>query len=206
MSYILLFLLYVYDVLELYFDKQIMEIYYIKYYQIYVNNVNAVLESLLEFVNLLVEELIIKLDQLLADKKIVLCNNVGGYVNYSLFWKGLKKGIILQGDLKAVIECDFGFVDNFKVEFEKAAVFCFGFGWVWLVLKGDKLVVVFIVNQDFLLMGEVIFGVFGFLIMGLDVWEYVYYLKFQNCCLDYIKEFWNVVNWDEAAVCFAVKK
>ena len=112
----------------------------------------------------------------------------------------------LQGDLKAAIERDFGSVDNFKAEFEKAAATRFGSGWAWLVLKGDKLAVVSTANQDSPLMGEAISGASGFPIIGLDVWEHAYYLKFQNRRPDYIKAFWDVVNWDEAAARFAAKK
>ena len=183
-----------------------MEIHHTKHHQTYVNNANAALESLPEFANLPVEELITKLDQLPADKKTVLRNNAGGHANHSLFWKGLKKGTTLQGDLKAAIERDFGSVDNFKAEFEKAAASRFGSGWAWLVQKGDKLAVVSTANQDSPLMGEAISGASGFPIVGLDVWEHAYYLKFQNRRPDYIKEFWNVVNWDEAAARFAAKK
>ena len=175
-------------------------------HQTYVNNANAALESLPEFANLSAEELITKLDQLPADKKTVLRNNAGGHANHSLFWKGLKTGTTLQGDLKAAIERDFGSVENFKAEFEKAAATRFGSGWAWLVLKGDKLAVVSTANQDSPLMGEAISGASGFPIIGLDVWEHAYYLKFQNRRPDYIKAFWDVVNWDEAAARFAAKK
>lgn len=205
MSYTLPSLPYAYDALEPHFDKQTMEIHHTKHHQTYVNNANAALENLPEFADLPVEELITKLDQVPADKKTVLRNNAGGHANHSFFWKGLKKGTTLQGDLKAAIERDFGSVDNFKAEFEKAAATRFGSGWAWLVLKGDKLAVVSTANQDSPLMGEAISGASGFPILGLDVWEHAYYLKFQNRRPDYIKEFWNVVNWDEAAARFAAK-
>ncbi len=104
---------YAYDALEPHFDKQTMEIHHTKHHQTYVNNANAALESLPEFASLPVEPTT-KLDQLPADKKTVLRNNAGGHANHSLFWKGLKKGTTLQGDLKAAIERDFGSVDNFK--------------------------------------------------------------------------------------------
>lgn len=148
MSYTLPSLPYAYDALEPHFDKQTMEIHHTKHHQTYVNNANAALESLPEFANLSAEELITKLDQLPADKKTVLRNNAGGHANHSLFWKGLKTGTTLQGDLKAAIERDFGSVENFKAEFEKAAATRFGSGWAWLVLKGDKLAVVSTANQD----------------------------------------------------------
>ncbi|CDL07467.1 Manganese superoxide dismutase [Klebsiella pneumoniae IS43] len=206
MSYTLPSLPYAYDALEPHFDKQTMEIHHTKHHQTYVNNANAALESLPEFANLSAEELITKLDQLPADKKTVLRNNAGGHANHSLFWKGLKTGTTLQGDLKAAIERDFGSVENFKAEFEKAAATRFGSGWAWLVLKGDKLAVVSTANQDSPLMGEAISGASGFPIIGLDVWEHAYYLKFQNRRPDYIKAFWDVVNWDEAAARFCRQK
>ncbi|KAB8309956.1 superoxide dismutase [Mn] [Erwinia endophytica] len=205
MSYSLPSLPYAYDALEPYFDKQTMEIHHTKHHQTYVNNANAALEGT-EFASLPVEELITKLDQVPADKKTVLRNNAGGHANHSFFWKGLKTGTTLSGDLKAAIEKDFGSVDAFKAEFEKAAATRFGSGWAWLVKKGDKLAVVSTANQDSPLMGEAIAGVSGTPIIGLDVWEHAYYLKYQNKRPDYIKAFWEVVNWDEAAVRFSAAK
>ena len=188
-----------------YFDKQTMEIHHTKHHQTYVNNANAALEGT-EFADLPVDELITKLDQLPADKKGPLRNNAGGHANHSLFWKGLKTGTTLQGDLKAAIEKDFGSVENFQEAFEKAAATRFGSGWAWLVKQGDKLAVVSTANQDNPLMGEAIAGASGYPILGLDVWEHAYYLKYQNKRPDYIKAFWNVVNWDEAAARFAAAK
>lgn len=199
MSYTLPSLPYAYDALEPHFDKQTMEIHHTKHHQAYVNNANAALEGLTEFANLPVDELIKKLDQVPADKKTALRNNAGGHANHSLFWKGLKLGTTLTGELKAAIEHDLGSVDAFKEVFEKAAATRFGSGWAWLVLKDGKLGVVSTANQDSPLMGEAISGVSGYPILGLDVWEHAYYLKYQNRRPDYIKAFWNVVNWDEAA-------
>ena len=110
----------------------------------------------------------------------------------------MKKGTTLQGALKDAIERDFGSVENFKAEFEKAAATRFGSGWAWLVLENGKLAVVSTANQDNPIMGKEFAGCSGTPIFGLDVWEHAYYLKFQNRRPDYIKEFWNVVNWDEA--------
>jgi Fe-Mn family superoxide dismutase len=205
MSYSLPSLPYAYDALEPHFDKQTMEIHHTKHHQTYVNNANAALEGT-EFADLPVYELITKLDQLPADKKGPLRNNAGGHANHSLFWKGLKTGTTLQGELKAAIEKDFGSVEKFQEEFEKAATTRFGSGWAWLVKKGDKLAVVSTANQDNPLMGEAVAGVSGYPIIGLDVWEHAYYLKYQNKRPDYIKAFWNVVNWDEAAARFASAK
>lgn len=207
MSYTLPSLPYAYDALEPHFDKQTMEIHHSKHHQAYVNNANAALESLSDDLKKLsAEELITQLDKVPAEKRTVLRNNAGGHANHSLFWKGLKKGTTLQGDLKAAIERDFGSIESFKEKFEQAAATRFGSGWAWLVLKDGKLAVVSTANQDSPLMGESVSGTSGYPIVGLDVWEHAYYLKFQNRRPDYIKEFWNVVNWDEAANRFAEAK
>ncbi|MEI7064484.1 superoxide dismutase [Mn] [Dickeya chrysanthemi] len=207
MSYSLPSLPYAYDALEPHFDARTMEIHHSKHHQAYVNNANAALESLPEFAGLSAEELITKLDQLPADKKGPLRNNAGGHANHSLFWKGLKLGTTLEGELKAAIERDFGSVDEFKTKFEQAAATRFGSGWAWLVLKDDgKLAVVSTANQDSPLMGEAISGASGYPIIALDVWEHAYYLQYQNRRPDYIKAFWFVVNWDEAAKRFAEAK
>lgn len=204
MSYTLPSLPYAYDALEPHFDKQTMEIHHSKHHQAYVNNSNAALETLSDDLkNLSAEELIAQLDKVPAEKRTVLRNNAGGHANHSFFWKGLKKGTTLAGDLKAAIERDFSSVDSFKEKFEQAAATRFGSGWAWLVIKDGKLAVVSTANQDSPLMGESVSGASGLPIVGLDVWEHSYYLKFQNRRPDYIKEFWNVVNWDEAAKHFA---
>lgn len=208
MSYTLPPLPYAYDALEPHFDKQTMEIHHSKHHQAYVNNANAALESLPdELKNLSAEDLIAQLDRIPAEKRAILRNNAGGHANHSLFWKGLKLGTQLTGDLKAAIERDFGSVDEFKAKFEQAATTRFGSGWYWLVYQDGKLAVVSTANQDSPLMGENFSGASGYPIVGLDVWEHAYYLKYQNRRPDYIKAFWDVVNWDEAAKRFAdVKK
>ncbi|WP_337264740.1 MULTISPECIES: superoxide dismutase [Mn] [unclassified Serratia (in: enterobacteria)] len=206
MSYSLPSLPYAYDALEPHFDQQTMEIHHTKHHQTYVNNANTVLEAYPELAPLSVEALIQDLDKVPADKRTFMRNNAGGHANHSLFWKGLKTGTTLSGDLKTAIERDFGSVEKFQEEFEKAAATRFGSGWAWLVLKGDKLAVVSTANQDSPLMGEAVSGASGFPIIGLDVWEHAYYLKFQNRRPDYIKAFWNVVNWDEAAKRFTEAK
>ncbi|MCU6275646.1 superoxide dismutase [Mn] [Morganella morganii] len=206
MSYVLPALPYAYDALEPHFDKMTMEIHHTKHHQTYVNNTNTALEAFPEMANLDIDDLIAQLDKFPADKRTFIRNNAGGHSNHSMFWKGLKTGTTLQGDLKAAIERDFGSVEAFQVEFEKAAATRFGSGWAWLVLKDGKLAVVSTANQDSPLMGEAISGTSGYPIIGLDVWEHAYYLKFQNRRPDYIKAFWSVVNWDEAAARFASAK
>ena len=199
MAYQLPALPYAYDALEPHFDTQTMEIHHSKHHQAYVNNANAVLANLPEWEKLSAEELIARLAELPENVRTPLRNNAGGHANHSLFWQILKTGTTLQGKLKAAIERDFGSVEAFQAEFEKAAAPRFGSGWAWLVYEAGKLKVVSTANQDSPLMGQAVSGASGYPIIGLDVWEHAYYLKFQNRRPDYIKAFWQVVNWDEAA-------
>ena len=199
MAYQLPALPYAYDALEPHFDAQTMEIHHSKHHQAYVNNANAVLANLPEWEKLSAEELIARLAELPENVRTPLRNNAGGHANHSLFWQILKTGTTLQGKLKAAIERDFGSVEAFQAEFEKAAATRFGSGWAWLVYEDGKLKVVSTANQDSPLMGHAVSGASGYPIIGLDVWEHAYYLKFQNRRPDYIKAFWQVVNWDEAA-------
>lgn len=206
MSYTLPALPYAYDALEPHFDERTMEIHHTKHHQTYVNNTNTALEKLPELADLDIDELVKKLHKVPAEQRTFLRNNAGGHSNHSLFWKGLKLGTQLQGSLKEAIDRDFGSVDAFKALFEKVAASRFGSGWAWLVLKDDgKLAVVSTANQDSPLMGEELAGASGYPIVGLDVWEHAYYLKYQNRRPDYIKAFWSVVNWDEAQKRFQSK-
>ena len=198
MSYTLPELGYSYDALEPHFDKETMEIHYSHHHQAYVNNANAALANLPEWADKSAEELIANLDKIPEASRTALRNNAGGHANHSLFWTVLKTGTTLGGTLKDAIVRDFGSVEAFQEQFEKAAATRFGSGWAWLVKQGDKLAVVSTANQDSPLMGVVVAGCEGTPIIGLDVWEHAYYLKYQNKRPDYIKAFWNVVNWDEA--------
>lgn len=197
MSFTLPELSYGYDALEPHFDKETMQIHHQKHHQAYVNNANAALEGT-EWADKSAEEVIKNLNQLPSDKQTAVRNNAGGHANHSLFWTILKTDTTLQGSLKEAIERDFGSVEAFKEQFEKAAQTRFGSGWAWLVKQGDKLAVVSTANQDSPLMGKDIAGCEGTPIIGLDVWEHAYYLKYQNKRPDYIKAFWEVVNWDKA--------
>lgn len=200
MHFVLPELPYGYDALEPFFDKQTMEIHYTKHHQAYVNNANNVVSDLPEVLQKLsAEQLITQLDKIPDEIRTVIRNNVGGHVNHSFFWPGLKLGTQLQGHLKKAIERDFSDVDTFISQFEKAAASRFGSGWAWLIVnKDNKLQVVSTANQDSPLMGEAYAGVSGIPVIGLDVWEHAYYLKYQNRRPDYIKAFWSVVNWDKA--------
>lgn len=201
MAYQLPQLPYAYDALEPHIDARTMEIHHTKHHQTYIDNANKALEGT-EFADLPVEELIQKLDQVPADKKTVLRNNAGGHANHSLFWQVMTPQGQGQptGELAQAINETFGSFEAFKQQFEDAAKGRFGSGWAWLVVKpGGQLAIVSTANQDNPLMGEAIAGASGTPIFGVDVWEHAYYLNYQNRRPDYLKAFWNVVNWDEVA-------
>ncbi|XBC42972.1 MAG: Fe-Mn family superoxide dismutase [Buchnera aphidicola (Kaburagia rhusicola ensigallis)] len=198
MKYTLPALSYAYNSLEPYLDEKTMRIHHIKHHQAYVNNTNDILYNS-NFINLSIDILISQLDIIDVSNKIKLQNNAGGHANHSLFWTILKLGTVLEGDLKIAIKDNFGSITNFKEEFERIAINHFGSGWVWLVKNNEKLSIVTTVNQNNPLMGQNISGVSGFPILCLDIWEHAYYLKYQNRRMDYIRAFWNVINWDEAS-------
>ena len=206
MTYTLPPLPYAYDALEPHIDTRTMEIHHDKHHQAYIDNANKALEGS-EMAGLPVEELITKLDQVPADKKTALRNNAGGHANHSLFWTVLgANGGQPGGELASAIDEAFGSMDAFKEKFEDAAKTRFGSGWAWLVVQNGKLAVVSTANQDNPLMGEAVAGVSGTPILGVDVWEHAYYLNYQNKRPDYLKAFWNVVNWDEVARRYAEAK
>ncbi|QEU30031.1 superoxide dismutase [Pseudomonas luteola] len=186
---------YAYDALEPHIDAQTMEIHHTKHHQTYINNLNAALEGTgLE--SLPVEELLTQLDKLPQDKRGVVVNNGGGHANHSLFWTVMtpQGGGNPEGELAQAIESQLGGMDAFKEAFTKAAVSRFGSGWAWLsVTPEKKLVVESTLNQDSPIMNG------NTPILGLDVWEHAYYLRYQNRRPEYIGAFYNVVNWPEVA-------
>jgi Fe-Mn family superoxide dismutase len=195
MSYTLPALPYAYDALEPNIDAQTMQIHYTKHHQTYINNLNAALEG----ANLpkpAVEELIADLDKLPESVLAAVRNNGGGHANHSLFWQVMSAqgGGQPDGSLAAAIDADLGGLEKFKEAFTKAAISRFGSGWAWLsVTPEKKLVVESTANQDSPLMTG------NTPILGLDVWEHAYYLKYQNRRPEYIAAFYNVVNWPEVA-------
>lgn len=189
---------YAYNALEPNIDAATMEIHHTKHHAAYTNNLNAALEGTSDL-KTSIEDLMAKVSK----QSVAVRNNGGGFYNHGLFWKviGPNGGGKPSGDLLAAIEKDFGSFDKFKDEFSKAAATRFGSGWAWLVKQaGGKLVVSSTPNQDNPLMD--LAEVKGTPILGLDVWEHAYYLHYQNRRPDYIKAFWNVVNWDEVAARF----
>jgi Fe-Mn family superoxide dismutase len=197
--------------LEPHIDATTMEIHHGKHHAGYVQKANAALEGT-KFADKPVNEVITHLSDMPADKMTAVRNNAGGHANHSLFWTvmapaGKGGGGEPAGDLADAIKKAFGSFDDFKTKFADAAATRFGSGWSWLCVKGDgSLAVCSTANQDNPLMGEKLVGCAGTPILGLDVWEHAYYLKYQNKRPDYISAFWNVVNWKQVGENFARAK
>jgi len=192
---------YAYTALEPMIDAQTMEIHYTKHHQTYVDKLNAALAGT-EWENVPVEDLLRRFNEVPDDKKTAVKNHGGGHANHSLFWTLLTTPNSTQpsGDLEKALIDTFGSVQDFKVKFSEKATLQFGSGWAWLTVKDGKLEVSSTPNQDSPLMeGKTP-------ILGLDVWEHAYYLRYQNKRPDYVANFWNVVNWDEVARRFAEAK
>jgi Fe-Mn family superoxide dismutase len=201
MAYELPPLPYAKDALEPYIDAMTMEIHHGKHHAAYVTNVNKAIAGKADLEQLPVEQLIARLDSVPADIRNVVRNNGGGHANHAMFWKLLapKAGGAPTGGLAEAINSAFGGFDAFKEKFEAAGMGRFGSGWAWLVVNGGKLEIVSTANQDNPLMGKAVAGVEGKPVLGCDVWEHAYYLKYQNRRADYLKAFWSVVNWPEVA-------
>lgn len=182
------------DALEPHIDAQTMEIHHDKHHNTYVTNLNKAVEGT-EFADMDINELIANIDRVPSDKQTAVRNNGGGHANHSFFWKLLTPGGSSQptGELASAIESAFGSFDKFKEEFEAAGAGRFGSGWAWLVKDGNSVSIMSTPNQD----SPVMEGKTP--VIGVDVWEHAYYLKYQNRRPDYLKAFWNVVNWDVAA-------
>lgn len=199
MPYTLPKLAYAYDALEPNIDAQTMEIHYSKHHQTYVNNLNAALEGT-EFANLPIEALVAQVESLPEKLRLPVRNNGGGHANHSLFWEVMSPsgGGLPQGDVAKAIDADLGGFDAFKDAFTKAALSRFGSGWAWLTVTPEgKLAVESSANQDSPLMQGI--GSGNTPILGLDVWEHAYYLKYQNRRPEYIAAFYNVVDWGTVA-------
>ncbi|MEJ5028442.1 superoxide dismutase [Comamonas sp. MYb69] len=199
MSYTLPKLAYAYDALEPNIDAQTMEIHYSKHHQTYVNNLNAAVEGT-EFANLSIEALVAQVESLPEKLRLPVRNNGGGHANHSLFWEVMSPsgGGLPQGDVAKAIDADLGGFDAFKDAFTKAALSRFGSGWAWLTVTPEgKLAVESSANQDSPLMKGI--GSGNTPILGLDVWEHAYYLKYQNRRPEYIAAFYNVVDWGTVA-------
>jgi len=189
------------DALEPHIDKQTMEIHHGKHHQAYVTNLNKALEGS-EFANKSIEDILKNISKL----PMAVRNNGGGHWNHTFFWNIMspKGGGKPSGDLAAAIDKKFGSFDKFKEEFSNAGVTRFGSGWAWLIVNNGQLEVTSTPNQDNPLMD--IAEKKGTPILGVDVWEHAYYLKYQNRRPDYLGAFWNVINWAEVEKKFAAAK
>ncbi|UXI52476.1 superoxide dismutase [Acinetobacter variabilis] len=193
MSYTLPELPYAYDALEPHIDAKTMEIHHTKHHQTYINNINAGIEGT-EWEDLSAEELVSKANQVPEDLKNNVINNGGGHANHSLFWTVMSPegGGNPEGEIAQAIDKELGGFEAFKEAFTKAALTRFGSGWAWLSVAPDQTIIIeSSANQDSPLMHG------NTPILGLDVWEHAYYLKYQNRRPEYIAAFFNVVNWKE---------
>ena len=189
------------DALEPYIDKQTMEIHHGKHYAAYVTNYNKALEQAPQLDGKPLHEVLANSLAIVPDAiKTPVRNNGGGAHNHALFWEILGPGVIASktfggkpvGNLATAIDSTFGSFDTFKEKFNAAATTRFGSGWAWLIKKGDNLEVISLPNQD----SPIMEGAFP--VIGLDVWEHAYYLKYQNRRPEYIAAYWNVINWQVA--------
>ncbi len=195
MAFTLPALPYAFDALEPHIDAKTMEIHHDKHHQAYITNVNKALESAPELASKSVEELLANNCAIVPDAiKTAVRNNGGGHYNHSMFWTilGPGKGGAPIGNLAQAITGAFGSFDAMKEKFNAAATTRFGSGWAWLVKSGSAIDIISTANQDCPLMEG------KFPVIGLDVWEHAYYLKYQNRRPEYIGAWWNVVNWAAA--------
>ena len=193
---------YAFDALEPYIDAKTMEIHHDKHHAAYVTNLNKALEGNADLQKLSIEQLISQIDRVPENIRTAVRNNGGGHANHSLFWKIMKKGGggEPKGEVADAIKSTFGSFADFKTKFNQAATTRFGSGWAWLFFKDGKLTLESLPNQDSPLMSG------GKPVMGVDVWEHAYYLKYQNRRPEYLEAWWNTVNWDEIANNFAAGK
>ncbi len=190
---------YPFDALEPYIDARTMEIHHDKHHGAYVTNLNAALAKHPELEGKQLEELLEQINSLPEDIRTAVRNNGGGHLNHSMFWVWMKPngGGEPTGQLANAISSSFGSFDNFKTQFQQAGLGRFGSGWAWLLASDGKLTIESSANQDNPLMEH------KQAILGVDVWEHAYYLKYQNRRADYLTAWWNTVNWDEVARRFA---
>jgi Fe-Mn family superoxide dismutase len=181
---------YAYNALEPYFDAQTMEIHYTKHHQTYVDKLNAALEKHSDLQNKSVEDLLRDLNSVPESIRTAVRNHGGGHFNHSFFWPMLRKETSYGGAVADAINSSFGSFDTFKEKFSNSAALLFGSGWAWLVWSNNELQIVTTANQDNpLSQGKIP-------ILGIDVWEHAYYLKYQNRRPEYVSAFFNVINWD----------
>ncbi|MBI4153888.1 superoxide dismutase [Candidatus Woesearchaeota archaeon] len=182
---------YEYDALEPYIDEATMKIHHTKHHQAYIDKLNAALEKHKDLHGKTAEELIKNLGSIPDDIRTAVRNHGGGHANHSFFWPIMEKDVEPSGDIFEAINDTFGSFDKFKEQFSNAAVTQFGSGWAWLVVANGNLEIMQTPNQD----SPVSQGKTP--ILGIDVWEHAYYIKYQSRRADYVNAFFNVINWDK---------
>ncbi len=193
---------YAYDALEPYIDTQTMQLHHDKHHGTYVTNLNNAVKGT-QFESLAIEDVIRRLNEVPENVRTTVRNNGGGHINHSMFWRIMKPngGGAPTGEIASAIDSTFGSFDAFKAAFNDAGAKRFGSGWAWLVLDGSgRLQITSTANQD----SPISDGLFT--ILGNDVWEHAYYLKYQNRRPEYLNAWWNVVNWDEINRRFAAAR
>ncbi len=186
---------YSYEALEPHIDATTMRIHHTKHHQAYITNLNNAIAKETSLKGKTLEQLITNINSLPETVKSAIRNNGGGHWNHSFFWQIMNPGSKMSKKTETALIQNFGSVDEFKKQFEKAGLTQFGSGWAWLIKQNNKLLVTATPNQDNPLMD--IAAVKGTPILGIDVWEHAYYLKYQNKRNDYLQAFWNVVNWEK---------
>ncbi|BGI51374.1 MAG: Fe-Mn family superoxide dismutase [Buchnera aphidicola (Ceratovacuna japonica)] len=187
---------YLYKDFEPYIDEETMFIHYNKHHKNYLENLNKIIEKN-NIVYSSLENLVNSINKLDIEDIEKLKNSVGGHYNHVLFWENIKLGTNISVEFKKIIEKNFVSLKNFKLMFENVASSHFGSGWVWLIIKkNNSLQIVSTNNQNNPLMGSFVSNIFGVPIIGLDLWEHAYYLKYRNDRINYIKNFWKILNWD----------
>ena len=196
------------EALEPHIDKATMEIHQGRHHKAYVDNLNKALAGQASLEAKSIDALISDLTSVPENIRGPVRNNGGGHYNHSMFWKLMapQAGGAPSGAVADAIKSAFGSIDGLKEKMEAAGLARFGSGWAWLLVNGGKLEVASTANQDNPIMGKAIAGCEGKPILGVDVWEHAYYLKYQNKRADYLKAFWNVVNWTEVNRLFAAAK
>ena len=203
MAYELPALPYAFDALEPYIDAKTMEIHHDKHHAAYVTNLNKALESAADQQKKALTDLLASLDSVPEAVRTAVRNNAGGHWNHSMFWKIMRKGGggEPKGPVADAIKASFGSFADFKTKFNAAAMGRFGSGWAWLLFdKNGKLAIESTANQD----NPIMTG--GKPVMGLDVWEHAYYLKYQNRRAEYVEAWWNVLNWEEITANYELAK
>lgn len=191
MKHIVEDLAYDYDALEPFIDQKTMEVHHGKHYVGYVDKLNMSLEKYPELQEKSLADLLSNLNDLPEDIRTAVQNSGGGAINHAMFWKLLKKDIAIGGEISEAINNQFGSLEGFKQQFTEAALKIFGSGWTWLVVNNGQLEILNTPNQDTPL------SIGKNPILGLDIWEHAYYLKYQNRRPEYVEAFFSVINWEQ---------